>query len=263
MSDNPLPFLTRKMLVFDEASAFELEIITTSDNIENIEIQGMTKEGIFRYNFQTTSNSLKQSTLLGIPDAPIWVSVKLQGDDSGVNNAYALVYLRINGTKNLLLCQGFLGHLHGITWPEQLPYTQLQYRGKQKTVTPDSEVVGSATTFDVPSGEYWILKSARAQLVTSIQIAVRRVYLMITYVDGGDCICLTPKTQSLSEDRYYTWYDGAVSMVDDEFPIQQAPLPHDILIPPRSQITIGATNLQDLDAFQRCSLRIEKHYSNI
>lgn len=263
MDKNSLPFLTRKMLVFDEASAFALEIITASDIVANVEIQGMTKEGIFRYNFQTTSNSLHQSTLLGVPDSPIWVTVKLQSDDLGINNVYALVYLIINGTKNLLLCQGFLGHLYGITWPEQLPYTQLQYRGKQETVTPDTEGTGSATIFDVPPGEFWIIKSARAQFITSAQVANRHMVLEINYVDGGVTTCTMPYLQAASDDKYYSWFDGAVLMRDDEYPVHEAPLPRDILIPPRSQILINASNLQAFDSIQRATMRIEKHYSNI
>jgi hypothetical protein len=263
MDKNSLPFVTRKMLVFDEASAFELEIITTSDIVANVEIQGMTKEGIFRYNFQTTSNSLHQHTLLGVPDAPIWITVKLQSDDSGINNVYALVYLRINGTKNLLLCQGFLGHLYGITWPEQLPYTQLQYRGKQETVFPDSEGIGTSSVFDVPSGEWWIIKSARVQFVTDATATSRQMFLEINYVDGGACTCLVPAVQVASIDKFYSWFDGAVSLRDDKYPMMEAPLPRDILIPPRSNVVINATNMQPFDIIQRATLRIEKHYSNI
>lgn len=263
MSFEFLPFLTRKMLAFNEQASFQLEILTCADTTTNVEVQGMTKEGIFRYNFQTNSSSLPQTTILGLPDAPIWLAMKNYSDSSGVNGVYAIIYLKINGIKNMLLCQGNLGHVHGINWPDQAPFTTLQLRGKIKGDVGAHPDPGNDHVIIVPDGEYWILKSFKAQLETDNVAITRRPILRIKFSDGAEIDNATIRGQSADERTTYIWYAGAVDLLDTDNNIQQITIPENLMLPAKTEIQTRTLDLQPQDRWSEYMIVIEKHYSQI
>lgn len=258
-----VPFVTRKMLVFDEQSMFQLEILTMADTETIVEIQGMTKEGIFRYNFTTQANSQVLTTNLGIPDAPVWLTMKYYFDNAGANDVYAMVYLKINGIKTSLLCQGNLGHIFGISWPNQVQTAPLQARGKDKTYRHTIVGTGVEQTVIVPGGEHWILKGIQATLTTSGDQASRYVMIEIIFKSGAHIFCLATYTQPENTRYYYSWYVGASNVYVDLTNRMQQSLVDDMILPPDTEIHLIAENTFDADIWDEFHIIYEKFYSNI
>lgn len=253
----PLPFIVRDMLRFEGAAAFDLEVTTASDTAEAVEVTGMTREGFFRFNFTTTSDSLRISRTFAIPDLPTWVNVRPTGLTGQANAINALVYLLINKTRVQLLCQGQLSHMYAINWPQQSPLVPMQGRGKSKAILGADPAANVEATITVPDGQYWILKSVRGTLVTDANAATRAAVLTITHRNGEIIQCPAAGTQVASLTNKYNWFAGAAAINDATGLQKSQPLPLDLMLPPGSTIDTATTNRQVTDNWGPLSALVE------
>lgn len=257
------PFLERNQLNFEHGQSFDLEISTAARVATPVEISGMTRHGAFTYSFVTTSNSLLQTTIFKIPDIPISVSVKVASGTVSVNNVYAMVYLRIAGTKNMLLCQGMLGHFYGLSWPNQPQMTGLQLRGKSTTYTLATTGLGVEFSVTIPPGQYWKIQSIYGVLHTSANIITRSAHILITHADGG--YMFLPSFGGITAGLYaaHNWFDGAAPINDVLANAQNMSLPHDFMLPQGTTIATVTTNYQANDEYILFAIYMEIFYSQL
>lgn len=256
-----LPFIVRDMLAFEGAAAFDLELTTASTVAQVLEITGMTREGPFRFNITTDTSGLAVANVFRIPDLPIFVSVRSSSVLAGVNQVYAMLYLRINGTKNVLLCQGSLGHFYGINWPVQTPPSSLQKRGLMVSGESADAAAGSEFTFDVPAGQFWILKAIHVIYVAAAAAASRRPRLVITFSGGSLIEIPSAATIIISQSSRLVWGEGLPNM-DDQVGLQQTmPLPSNLLLPPGTIIESVTTGMNAGDNYSTAQFTAEAFFS--
>lgn len=259
----PLPFLVRDHLRFEGAAVFDLLVVTAADVARSVEVSGMTREGPFIFTFITGTGSSAESRTFRIPDVPVSLTVRLVSLTAGVNEVYALVYMRVNETRTVLLGQGNLGHGYGISWPTQPPMTPLQLRGKMTSVTSADPAAGAELTQTVPSGQFWILRGLHFSLVTDATVANRRVQLVITPPGSGvvNLRISSPAVQVASTTVRYHFYVGAASLENATSLVQHSPLPAGMLLPNDTEIASLTTNLQAGDNLSTMELYYEMFYS--
>lgn len=260
--ESPLPFFTQEMMSDPEHNTFDLEVLTASDTASAIIVTGLTKEGQFSFNIATTADSLKLSTILNLPDVPIWLAVKQVTNTNRANDVFVSVWLRDNGTKVNLLCQGFVGDAYGVGYPAQGPFVPLQTRGKTTTITTTNPAAGAEVSITVPSGEYWIVKSFRVQLVTAVAVAVRQTHLRFTHRDGGIIEQPANNSQAASATMNYNFAQGAGLNVTAAVDSQGISIPSDIILPSGSVIATRTVAIQAADDYTAADLIIEKFYVN-
>ena len=259
--DISLPFLTRRMLSFEGAATFDLEVTTASEGTPLVEIAGFTREGPFLFSLTTTATPIPKTDIFRLPDIPISVSIRKSLATATANDTIAFVYLRINSTRVMLLCQGHLGSVYGINWPNQVPMSPLQLRGspiEKTTANPAAGVNGATLT--VPAGEYWILKMADVTLVTDATAASRRVLLTITSPNSALVISSAPADQTASQTVIYSFFETAQALNNATSLRQTAPLPLNLLLPATSLVAISASNFQAGDDFGTFRAYVEKFF---
>lgn len=258
-----LPFLIRDMLAFGEAATFDLEVSTGSDSAINLEITGVTREGPFRFNFTTDGLSVIETHVFSIPDIPVFLTVRTADANLRMNDCYAMVYLRVNKTKNHLLCQGNLGQFYGINWPNQAPMSELQRRGKVTVATGADPAAGSEWTVTVPAGQFWRVKSVQATLVASATAATRRPMMIITFNGGGDINIPINTGTTANQTMIHTWAEGIFSINDTGNLLITGVYPADLLLPPFSTIRSLTANLQVGDNWSAPVLLVEIYFSDM
>lgn len=259
----PLPFLVRDMLRFEGAAAFDLELTYHSMVAVRLEITGMTREGPFRYNLTTNTTGLATTAIFALPDIPITVNVRISDATPVPNYIYAMLYLRVNSTKNTLLCQGNLGGSYGISFPFDVKPAPLQMRGKSHAVLGSDPAANTEASIAVPDGQYWLLRSIRGTLVTDGNAATRSVTLSITHRNGEIIECPMGTTQAASLSYKYNWFVGAASVFGATSLRMTAPIPVDLLLPPGSTLDTVTTNKQATDNWGPLSALVEIFFSEL
>ena len=255
------PYITRKMLAFENGAAFDLEVITASKLATAIEITGMTREGPFKYAFTTNGSTAAQTTIFKIPDVPIWLTVKTAGIAASVNDVHAMVYVRVSETRLQLLCQGFLGQFHGINFPNQVPMTPLQQRGALSYTAGTDPAAGANASITVPTGEYWKVKQVKISLVTDATVADRSVVLYYRTPAAVMFNIVPAAVQVASKTIIYHWFEGAALKDDPTSLNQTIPLPADIILAPGYIIATAVKNLQAADDLSALGVIYERLYS--
>ena len=70
-----LPFITRDMFDLGRDVAIDLELQVYANTNAAIEINGVTRHGFFRYQYNHAGNYAEENTTFRIPDIPIWVTL--------------------------------------------------------------------------------------------------------------------------------------------------------------------------------------------
>jgi len=263
MENQNLPFVNRKSVSFDRGTKFDLEVITKTDTERTIIVTGMTKEGFFRYDIELFLSEIPTSTLIGLTDIPLWISVKYASDDKGTNDVYCIIYLLIDETKSNLLCQGYLGHFMGISWPNQLPPTTLQEHGKITNLDGQAPDPGREFQFTVPDQEFWRIKSIVFTLITGIVAIVRDVSILFINPNGTRTLCFAGTVKTDSIEYKFSLFEGAQTMTGGNDIIRQTALPNEMYLPPGTLIQTFSDNMQDDDSYTRINIVYEKYYSQI
>lgn len=174
-----LPFLTREMLKFGNKAKFELQVVAYSSVTWPVEMVGVTREGIIKFDVSHTGDNSEDVLTFQIPDIPI--SLTLFTDNSAVERGeyYASVYLLINGERVYKLCSGYVSKQSGINFPQTHDESELANGGLYKGHQGANPAAGAEIAEGVPSNEHWILKGVRLSLATDSNVADRTVHLKI------------------------------------------------------------------------------------
>ena len=239
----------RKMLAFEGAAAFQLEVYTSSDEAVTLEILGMTREGPFKYSFVTNGTLTPETQYFPIPDIPICITLKLPSLPPKRNAVYALVFLRINKTRTQLLCQGFVDLFHSISFPNLVPMTQSQLTGAPRNLASADPAAGAEATITIPSYVSWIVRQVTVTLVTDATVADRAVALEYYDVSANLTYCVSAAVQIASKTVVYHWFVGAAVKEDATSGYQNAPLVDGLILLPGYRLRTKTKNIQAADNF--------------
>lgn len=261
--DLQVPFLTRKMLAFEEGVTFSLDLQLITDQASGVEIRGFTREGPFTYRFIPAGSGLEEIHTFRIPDIPIKLSIFTEQGTGGAFFCYAVVHLSINGNRMYTLCQGHLSNLLGLSWPDIGGVSPVQINGPL-TETPGAVPAAGAEINDsVPAGQIWEIFAIVTSLVTSATVADRTVKLTISYPIGGQMMRVAAATQQASEDQEYTFVPDGTTQVIVANTSQEIALPAPLILGPGTSIGTITTNIQVGDAYTAAAYNIRRTYQSI
>lgn len=178
------PFLTRKMLAFEQGTTFGLNITSRSNLGAVIAIRGLTKEGPFNLEILYNSAGAVQTNNLRIPDIPIMISVVDKDGTLLQGMCFVELSLTINNTKSYALCSGWIYKNKSISYPQTESMDTIPGRGffslYQTTANP---AAGANWDETLGQGIQYRILGFRAKLTTGADVANRRVMFYTT--NGG------------------------------------------------------------------------------
>ena len=244
-----LPFLTRKMVDFEQGAVFSIIVDLIAQSTQAIVLTGLTKEGIFTYRIVPAASNNLQTFTFNVPDIPTMISLSVPpaGNPTDVNHVTA--YLGVNTNRIALLCQGTISAYFGISWPNQHPPTAAQSKGEIAIVTGLDQAVGVEVADTVPSNQIWEVIAAQFTLVTSSTAANRTVAIVFTPADELIIRRAAGTVQTASQTQTYSFVPGGTNGVITANESQEVAIPSGIVLPPDFSISSVTTNIQTGDDF--------------
>lgn len=258
MENGLLPFLSRKQLNFQEATAFGIRIISRSATTANLAIRGFTKEGQFSFLHTTLATNAEKTETFNVPDVPIMFTI----DDPTVSAAQGLCYVRVeltlNGSSIYSLGSSYINGARGLSWPLSKQETSEQTKGLIAIATSADPAAGAELSFTVAAGTSYKLLAIRFSLVTAAVAASRRVHIVLT-VDAIKVLDTFGTTdQIISETKVYSCFPMAGLTASSNGDDILIPIPKDLILTPGSIITTETTNLDGGDDFSVMQLFVER-----
>lgn len=256
-----VPFLTRKMLAFENGVAFGLKLQIQSDTTFTVAIRGMTREGVFTLKFPVTGDSANKTQTFRIPDLPIMVSVSDDGGSLSQGSCYAALSLTANGDVIETLCAGLLNQGKGIAYPNQDLKDQREGGGSIQSKVSSDPAANTEISVTVPVGEMWRIISAEFRLVSDANAANRRVHLVFTDpqgIDGIHCFALVDQTASQTIKYSVAKYGGSTDELDNN--VNLISLPDEMWVNQGGTISTATTNRQVGDNFGVMTILYEKFF---
>ncbi len=255
-----LPFLTRKMLAFEGAASFQLNVKTRSIAAAYITVRGATKEGPFSFKHITGATGAIVEANYNIPDLPIWVSVIDSDLDYLRNDCYVIVGIRINGDTLYNLISGYIYISKSLSWPA-INAGETDYKtGQPESYNGTDPAAGVEISEAVTANQIWKIRSIRFSLITAAVAATRVVHLVFVANAGPIFDCISPTSQIISETKTYSCYptNAGAALADDNDII--IPIPSDIVLGPNQTIITQTTALNAGDNFSAPTIQYEKNF---
>lgn len=203
-----LPFLTRKMLSFEHATAFSLVVRVKADGADPLRIRGATREGLFTFRVIPDANYQLTESTFGLPDIPLWISVVDPENQYIQGKCFVSISLAVNGDIVQQLVSSYVSGNHWASWPLTMNEYGRPTPAQIITYNSSNPDAGAQHSFGPPGNTLWLLKALRFSLVTDATVANRVVH--IVFSTGGfstiDCISATAQAASLT--RSYSCYPG-------------------------------------------------------
>ena len=252
-----LPFVTRKMLDFENASTFKIviEITANPSAATSITIQGATKQGPFKFLCEIAAGAPKQSLTFAIPDFPIILSLIQSSTAAFANGIWAMVKLSINGDIVAILTQGYINNSASIAWPEQQREHPLDKFGTLQIQLPAAPAVNTEWTITVPAQQRWEILSIYSRLVTVIAAANRRPILKVTTSGLPHVFIPTPADIVANTQVKVIYQKNALGTIDLTNLIQTVPLPDQLIVNSGDIISSETTNMQGGDRWYDIVIR--------
>lgn len=201
---NALPFLTRKMLSFENGTTFGLSLTYNGPSGGTIEIRGITKEGFFSYKIPITSNNVSTTVTFGLPDIPVFISVVDSAGNMRQGQTFVELRLTLNGTQSYALCSGWVYKYKSISYPAIQNAETIPGRGNFNTIAPGSDpAVGQNLSYTFPTGATYRILGFRLSMDTSATVSNRRVKVGITFAGNDHEYMFSQVDQAASLTRNY------------------------------------------------------------
>lgn len=243
------PFLNRKMLAFEQGSAFALRISSQTVASGSLTIRGMTREGIFTYTHTLTSTGLIVTETFPLPDFPIMVSVVDESGAIAEGDCYATLSLLANGDKLHELAAGYVYQSKSISYPASIAQPHRPDCSHLQAIDSANPAAGAELSITVPDGVQWELLGIVFSLVTDATVANRRVHVNIGGVGNFQLNCFGNTDQAASLTRQYNC--SPVGVIPDEIDDNDIiiPIPAGIFLDQGMKIITQTTNFQAGDNF--------------
>ena len=245
----PLPFLTRKMLNFEEGNGIQIEIRSQSRSGGSVTIRGMTREGLFIFVHQMATAGALTVETFGIPDIPIMLTVVDRTGSKDQGNTYIVINLLIDGEVIQELTAGLVQRDKGITYPNAPTPNQRPNGGDISSFAIGNPAAGAEFAFVSPTNQAYRLMWVRFRLITDATVANRRVHLVLGDSAGISFDAIAGAVQTASQNIFYTaaaFPSMPIASDDNDILI---PIPGNLIFTGESEINTKTTNLQAGDNF--------------
>lgn len=254
------PFLSRRMLAFEHATTFGLQIVSQANQSDFITIRGYTQEGLFTLKHAVLNDGSLQTENFRLPDFPIAIGVF---DDLGLfqqGDLYVSLSLTLNGDVINELCSGLVYQQKSISYPASNSTDRRPGGGNIRSALGANPDAGSEFTITVPNGHQWKVMGIKATLITDATAANRRVHFVYAPVDGSALHVYNEIDHVASTTRnYHGLQMGAMPDSADNTEIL-IPLPQNFILDEGSSITSVTTNLQATDNWGAPVFTVEEFY---
>lgn len=251
------PFLNRKMLAFEQGSAFALRISSQSISAGSLTIRGMTRAGIFTYTHQTNTTGLIQTELFALPDLPIMVSVVDETGSISEGDCYVTLSLLANGDKLHELAAGYVYQSKSISFPASIAQPHRIDCAHLLNVAANDPAAGGELTITVPNGTQWEVLGLNFDLQTSATVANRRVHVILGASGTLYLNCFGNQNQAASLTRHYTCTPIGVIPTETDDDDIIIPMPPGIFLDQGMKITTQTTNRQAGDQFSGMTMLVK------
>ena len=255
------PFMTRDDLDFGGQVSFGLRVDVVAHSTDPLQVRGFTKAGSFVHQIVPVGNGDVETFNLAIADVPISVTSLFNQIAFSTPLAYVSVHLTVNGNRIQLLCQGTIGTLFGINWPNQVALTFEQSHGAYVELFPAAAAAGQEFQLNVPDNEVWEILMMSLTLTAAATVATRTAKFIVTNVGGAHIQRTAPATQIISEQVAYDLIPGGTSAVITASARQEVGFPQRMFIAGGGDIETVTTNLQAGDVWSVNSIGIRRNYS--
>ena len=252
------PFLTRKMLAFQEGAVFGLSITLNGPAGATVAIRGFTKEGPFNLKVPIVTNGTTQVNTFKIPDIPVMLAVVDNLGNLTQGHLYAEVRLTVNDVTQYALCSGWVYKSKSISYPITQAPEMVPGRGRFTTITPSAPpAAGADINFTPETGFTYHLIGFRATLTTSATVATRRVRFYCTLAGNEEMEMFSLVDQVASLDRYYWGSQQAASVaaINQDIIVQ---IPIDTWLNSGDNFRSKTLNLQAGDSWDQIELVVEQ-----
>jgi hypothetical protein len=258
-----LPFLTRSMLDFQQGKQISIEVDIFTDGVSTFTLKGFTMEGPFQYNITTPAGISAGIYKFSVPDIPIILTLGTRFDGLPMNYAKATAYLAINASRYGVLLQGSLNGFNSLSWPNQLPFTEEQKRGRFGTYGLTPQAAGVELDDTISTLQWIKLKFIKIRLVAAVAAANRRLTLLVTPPGQQTMIFTTNVTQTSGQTKDYIFIESGATIDDQINNIIQTPLMADFWLTPGTRIQTLTANLNAGDQYTICFLQGEEYFSDL
>ncbi|MCR4323009.1 MAG: hypothetical protein NUV61_02890 [Candidatus Azambacteria bacterium] len=261
--DNGLPFITRKMLAFEEGTVFKIQLRIYSVEANQIEIKGMTKEGLFTFRLTTNGTGIIEQHDFSIPDIPIMLMLVDSSGNFSQGQCYASIVLLANGSQLFQLATGLVYREKSLSYPAVNQENTIPNRGDFTRRYSANPAAGAEVVFTVPSGRVWNPKMLYLKLVTSATVANRRVHVVISSQGQNEFHTFCDIDQTASTTREYSVANmvGVPDREDGGWIL--IPLPANLWLTADESIETLTTNIQAGDNFDVATLHCEEFISRV
>lgn len=236
--------------------ALRLTVHSTSSFV--VKILGLTPDGPFVFERETTGDLTRETQDFQLPEIPIMVSITT--DDTAVvrGDIYAKLELLLNGTPYFVLTSGYVTALSGPSWPNGKIEESTSGRGKTTVITGTDQDAGNEISEAVPSNVLWLLRGLRLRLTTDLNSGTRVVHVVLG--DGTNTFAdiIINKTQSLNNSRDYTFLGVGDSLDQQEADDLWGSWPNNILLPAGFTIATDTTSFKVGDNWTAPLLYVEQ-----
>lgn len=257
--DLGLPFLTREMLRFQQATTFAVRITSISAITGTVTIRGATRSGMFTLRHTLTANDTEATEDFAVPDVPIWLTASLSATGNAKGEVYVRAGLAINGNVGVNYFGGYLYDTRTLDWPHaKLDEPMPNNMGRFRVI---SDAVIAAGTDPFISGSLSRLSKIRfcvASLTTSAAVANRTVHFTAGIGGSANLNFISSVAQTASTTRIYTIAplpSAGVYSDDNDIII---PIPPDLIAYDEFDIRMSTTNLQAGDQWNYFNVGLEQ-----
>lgn len=257
--DLALPFLTREMVRFEQATVFGLRIVSVSSIVATVIIRGATRNGIFTLRHTLTSAGSENTENFNIPDLPIWLNATVSSSGSQVGQIYIRCSLTANGDSLQSLFSGYLYDTNTLSWPiaNAVPPCPV---GMGRLVTKQDTTLAAGTDPSISGNPSRLSKVlwAVGTLTTSATVANRFVHMQISPTTPSILDFASSTAQAASTTRKYTFapIGGLGSYIEDNDIMVS--IPPDLRFYDEESVNFSTTNLQAGDQWSSVYFGLEE-----
>jgi hypothetical protein len=254
-----LPFLTREMLKFEQATVFSISLSSVSGVLGTVVIRGATRSGVFTLKHTLTANNAEVDESFNVPDIPIWLTATISGAGAQVGEVYLRVSLALNGDIAQTYFAGYIYDAHSLSWPvANVSAPTPTGMGRIRQLSASVPAAGSDPVVNLTPSRLTKIKYGVATLTTSATVANRVVHFTATPAGATVLNFISSVNQAASTTRQYTFCAlGTAGSYNDDNDII-VPIAPDIIGYDEYDVRLQTTNLQAGDQWSQFRICVEE-----
>ncbi len=197
------PFLTRKMLSYEQGVPLALRLTVHSNSTSVVKVTGFTKDAVFSFEMEPVGDLTQEVQVFRLTDFPIWLSIVTDDDTLVRGDVYAKVEVLIRETPHGTLAQGYVSSLNSPSWPNGNQEDSLSGLGKIRLVTGSDPAAGAEFSETVPANLLWRLIGVAVTVVTDVTVQNRFMRIVIGNGSNDFDIYIATTVQTASQTRNY------------------------------------------------------------